>query len=319
MTTLSLARVTSIAVVALGLLVAARPAAAQCSTRHMTLFELHDVARDVAVATVRAGQPPSRSGPVELDVHEAFKGAAAATLQGRENGSCTAGLRTGKEVLVFLGADGLAVGFWSGVVDLPAPAIVDAIRAWRDARTDGERVEVLVAAMESADPVLAADAGYYLADEPALLVAIDPAHAARIAARAGGVQWGPEIILTRLHGPELAALVRGRGLPRDLRAIARHRFEGVTDPAALALAMARARGDLPRRVAALERCERVHARRLERFSNYNGRALGEAIWRVLTTACRTGAPPTAAQLEAAGLADEAAARRRPGGTRARRW
>jgi len=134
MTTLSLARVTSIAVVALGLLVAARPAAAQCSTRHMTLFELHDVARDVAVATVRAGQPPSRSGPVELDVHEAFKGAAAATLQGRENGSCTAGLRTGKEVLVFLGADGLAVGFWSGVVDLPAPAIVDAIRAWRDHR-----------------------------------------------------------------------------------------------------------------------------------------------------------------------------------------
>lgn len=298
------------------LAVAPRPLAADtCSTRHQTLYELYDVATAVATATVRVGQPPSRSGPVELDVHEQLKGAPAPALHAAENGSCTAGLRTGKEVLVFVGADGLAVGFWSGVVDLPAPAIVDAMRAWRAAATPAAQVEALVAAIESPDRILAADAAYYLADEPALLVAIDDAHAARIAAHTGGDQWGPEIILTRVHGPQLAALVAARALPRDLRAIARHEFEAVTDPAVLALAMVRARGDLARRVAAFERCERLHGRRLERFSSYDGAAFGAATWRVLAAACRSGTPPATGGLDVAADADAARAPTRP----RRRW
>ncbi len=288
---------------------AARADGVPCSTRHRTLHELFDAARDVAVVTVRAGQPPSRSGPAELVVEDQLKGAPAAVLHGREDGSCTAGLRTGRRALVFLAADGRVEGYWSGVITPPAPEIVDAMRAWAAATTAPERVLALVAAIESPLAKLADDAAYYLADEPALITAIDEASANRIAARTGGAQWGPEIILIRLHGPALAGLLDGGRLPRDLRAIARHRFEATSDPVVLALAIARAHRDPWRRVAAFERCERVHQRRLVRFSEYNHRELDAATWRLLASACRTGTPPTADELDAAAAAGRRARRR----------
>lgn len=287
------------AALALGVLAGAlladpSPAAAfePCSTRHLTVYELYERAVDVVVATVRSGQPPMHAGPVELEVHERLKGAPSPTVAAREDGRCTAGLRTGKEVLVFVGADGRAVGFWSGVVDLPADATVAAMRAWRDATTAAARVEALVTAMESPDATLAAEAGYYLADDPALLLAIDAAHTERIAGLTGGAQWGPEIVLTRLHGPHLRTLVSSGRLPRDLRAIARQRFEAVSEPAVLALTIVRARRDHHRRVAALERCERLWGRKLAPFSAYNRPRLGDRDWRELAQACRAGAALT---------------------------
>ena len=207
-------------------------AAVPCSTRHLTLFEIYDTAALVAVASVSNAPRPMTSGAVDLDIVEQLKGAPVEHARAKENGSCTAGfynVRTGKlarTALVFVGTDGHAVGYWSGVVEQPTPEVLDAIRAWRDAGSDpGKRTAALVAAIESPDQELSADAAYYLADEPALLRALDTAQLDRIWAKAGGAQWGPEIILARRRGPQLIALRSARALPRDLAALTGFDFE----------------------------------------------------------------------------------------------
>ena len=269
-----------------------RDAAAICSTRHLTLFELFERAELVAVVDVTAAPKPMRAGDVTMDVVEQLKGRPRKVAQARENGSCTAGFRAGQRALVFVGDDRLAVGFWSGYVDQPSAVLVDVMRAWRAAATDPERVAVLVDAIERGEPTLAADAAYYLADEPALVLAIDPATADRLAARTGGEQWGPEIILTRLRGPHLAKLVAAKALPKDLLRLAAQDFERITRADRLARVILTERDEWsPRRVAAMERCERLHGRRLDRFSIYN-RRLDARTWRALARACKTGTPLT---------------------------
>ncbi len=273
-------------------------AAVPCSTRHLTLFEIYDTAALVAVASVSNAPRPMTSGAVDLDIVEQLKGAPVEHARAKENGSCTAGfynVRTGKlarTALVFVGTDGHAVGYWSGVVEQPTPEVLDAIRAWRDAGSDpGKRTAALVAAIESPDQELSADAAYYLADEPALLRALDTAQLDRIWAKAGGAQWGPEIILARRRGPQLIALRSARALPRDLAALTGFDFEAITSAETLARTIERDRGTRwSKRAAALERCERLHGRRLERFSIYNGGRVDRRRWLTLARACRTGTP-----------------------------
>ncbi|MCL4227125.1 MAG: hypothetical protein KJZ91_21910, partial [Myxococcales bacterium] len=268
--------------------------AAPCSTRHQTVFERYDEASLVAVAGVLAAPRPMTSGPVELEVVEQLKGAPTRRAQARERGACTAGFynvhvgKVARTALVFVGADGHAVGYWAGVEESPSPALLDALRAWRDAGDAAARRAILVDAIAGADRALAAQAAYYLADEPALLVGLSDADLARVAASAGGDQWGPEIVLTRRRGPHLARLAGAGALPRDLAALARLDLEAVTSAASLATTIERGRG--ARRIAALERCERLHGRRLERFSIYNRPGLPRARWRVLAAACRSGRP-----------------------------
>ncbi|MBZ0233108.1 MAG: hypothetical protein K8M05_12325 [Deltaproteobacteria bacterium] len=280
-----------------------RDAGAVCSTRHLTVFEIHDTATLVAVVSVtRAPKPMSGGGDVDLVIHERLKGAPARTARARENAACTAGFynvlvgKVAKTALVFIGADGEAVGYWSGVEEQPTPELMTAMRDWSQAADDAARVEILVTAIESSDAALGADAAYYLADEPRLLLRLDPAQVDRVAAKAGGDQWGPEIILTRLHGAHLKALRRRGGLPKDLAAIAKHDLERVSRPESLARIIERDRDPRSyRKVAALERCERVHGRRLERFSIYNSRYPDRARWRQLARACRTGTPLTSSR------------------------
>lgn len=94
---------------------------------------------------------------------------------------------------------------------------------------------MLVGAIESGDKELSADAAYFLVDEPALILTLSPPQMDRIAAHTGGDQWGPE----------LARIIERDRAPRSYK-----------------------------KVAALERYERVHRRRLERFSICEGRPRG---------------------------------------------
>jgi hypothetical protein len=265
-----------------------RDASAVCSTRHLTIFEVHDTAVLVAMASVtKAPKPGTGGGEVDLVIHEQLKGAAVKAAKARENASCTAGFynvmvgKVSKTALVFVGENGEAVGFWSGVVEAPTADTLDALRAWSKAADDAARVEVLVTAIESHDQALSADAAYYLADEPALVLALTPQQIDRVDAMTGGDQWGPEIILARRRGAHFKALRRKGGLAADLRAIAAFDFERVTKPEELARIIERDR-DLRsyKKVAALERCER-RGRRLERFSIYNSRYPDRARWRAL--------------------------------------
>jgi hypothetical protein len=279
----------------------AREASATCSTRHLTVFEIYDTAQLVAVAGVtKAPKPMTGGGEVEIAIVEQLKGVPAQTARAREDAGCTAGFynvlvgKMSKTALVFIAADGHAVGYWSGVIDTVTPDLLASMRAYAKATDDAARLEVLVAAMESADLSLAAEAGYYLADEPALLARLDAAQTDRIAAMLGRDQWGPEIVLTRLHGAHLAQMKRAGALPKDLAAIVAFDFERVTKAEELARIIERDRAARSfKRVAAFERCERVHGRRLERFSIYNSRYPDRARWRVLARACRTGAPAPA--------------------------
>jgi hypothetical protein len=296
---LSARRITSVAAIAMGLLAAGHgEASAVCSTRHLTRFELHDTATLVAVVSVTKAPRPSTSGPVELVIHEQLKGTPARTAKARENGACTAGFynvlvgKVARTALVFVGANGEAVGYWSGVVDAPSAATLTAMRDWSNAASGQARAEVLVTAMESGDKELGADAAYYLADDPALVLALTAAQVDRVAALTGNPDhWGAEIILTRLRGTHLAALRTQAGFARDLRAMVAFDFERITSAAELSRIIERDRAPRSfKRVAALERCERVHGRRLERFSIYNSRYPDRTRWRALARACRTGTP-----------------------------
>lgn len=259
-----------------------------CSTRHLTRFEVFDTATLVAVATVSKAPKPMHSGDVELDIVEQLKGTPATQARARENGSCTAGFynvhigKVSRTALVFIGADGHAVGYWSGVIEKPTNQMLDTMRAWRDASgSDAAKAEALVVAIESSDTSISDDAAYYLADEPALLLALDDKQLDRIAARAGGHNAGPEIILTRRRTSHRPVV------PADLAAILRLDFEDIHDAEDLARIIER---DRRRQVAALERCERLHAKRLARFSVYNHGRVTRAMWKAFAQACRTGIP-----------------------------
>lgn len=290
----------SIALAAVILIAGHREAGAVCSTRHLTMFEIYDTATLVAVVSVtKAPKPMTGGGEVDLVIHEQLKGVPAKTAKARENGSCTAGFynvhvgKMAKTALVFVGANGEAVGYWSGVVEVPTKETMAAMRAWSQAADDQARGEVLVAAIESGDKELSADAAYFLADEPALILMLAPAQIDRVAAHAGGDQWGPELILARLRGTHFQALVHGGSLAADLKEIAAFDFERITRPEELARIIERDRAPRSyKKIAALERCERVHRRRLERFSIYNSRYPDRARWRALAKACRTGTPAT---------------------------
>jgi len=288
----------TLALAGLMLAAGASDASAVCSTRHLTMFEIYDTATLVAVVSVtKAPKPMTGGGEVDLVIHEQLKGVPAKTAKARENGSCTAGFynvhvgKMAKTALVFVGANGEAVGYWSGVVEQPTKETMASMRAWSQAADDKARVEVLVGAIESGDKELSADAAYFLVDEPALILTLSPAQVDRIAAHTRGDQWGPELILARLRGTHLAAMVKQGGLAKDLAAIATFDFERVTRPEELARIIERDRDPRSyKKVAALERCERVHRRRLERFSIYNSRYPDRARWRALSKACRTGTP-----------------------------
>lgn len=272
-----------------------RPAAA-CSKRHQTVFELYDLAADVAV--VRVGRIPRAryAGPVTLRVTRRLKGGRGATLVARENNtSCATGFRAGRTALVFVGADRDPVGAYEGYQEAPSDRTLAALTAWAAATTAAARAAVLVDAIAGADRALAFDGAFYLADHPDLIAALTPAQTAALVgagrdSRVDEVRW---LVLARQHGAAWRDRVAAGGLPRGpLTALAAHDYEAITDVGALADLIATTRGEAaPARIAAFERCERVHGRALTQISSYGG-GHAEAWWLKLAEACRTGAAPT---------------------------
>src|SRR5258708_28783097 len=97
-----------------------RPADA-CAKRHQSLFELFELAHDVAIVKVRRVPPPTgkntlSAGAVELGVVTMLKGdAKQQTLTATEtNTSCHVGYTAGRTALVFVGADPRTPGHHEG-------------------------------------------------------------------------------------------------------------------------------------------------------------------------------------------------------------
>ena len=120
--------------VCLAVAAAARPAAA-CSKRHQPVFELFELARDVAVVKVVAVPSERAAGLVNLSVKQRLKGATRALVARETNTSCHVGFRRGRNALVFLGADRWPVGAYEGYIERPSAALLTTLAAWRDAAT----------------------------------------------------------------------------------------------------------------------------------------------------------------------------------------
>lgn len=268
-----------VAVVSTVLALAAPPSHA-CSKRHQSVFELYELATSVAIVKVRAVTPsPERdrlpAGPVELGVVAMLKGdARTRTLVAIEtNTSCHVGFRVGHEALVFLDAKGYPVGAYEGYKEDVA-ALQPVMRSWAGARDAAARLAILLDAIAAATPggydVVADDAALFLVDEPELLAALaassrdDLAAVAKTARKTANVH----LVVDRLN--------------------AASSFEREVDPARLADAIVHGRGEHdPDRIAAFERCERVHGKRLDRYSVYR-RGVSKQFWLELAAACRTG-------------------------------
>lgn len=281
--------------VCLAVAAAARPAAA-CSKRHQPVFELFELARDVAVVKVVAVPSERAAGLVNLSVKQRLKGATRALVARETNTSCHVGFRRGRNALVFLGADRWPVGAYEGYIERPSAALLTTLAAWRDAATDADRVGVLVAAIDGAAPELRRDAALYLLDQPPLIAALTADHTATLRrASQRGDRFDDTVlgILARQHGQAWRDVLATRPAPtlsKPLRALADHDLEAETAAGALADLIAQTPGEYaPLRIAAAERCERLHGKRLVEFSMYSiGRS--EHGWQLLATACRTGTP-----------------------------
>jgi hypothetical protein len=275
--------------------VAARPAQA-CSKRHQSLFELYDLATDVAVAKVGRIPRARYAGPVRLRVVTPIKGARRATLIARENNtSCTTGFRAGKTALVFVSADREPTGGEEGYREDASAAMLAAMTAWGAATTADARLAVLVDTATGGDAELATEAAYYLVDRPELIARLRPEQAAALVAARGAKQVGPWItmILARQHGPAWRAVVAAGPVPAGpLFALATVDYEAITDLGVLADLIGSHPGDAPpERIAALERCERVHGHALTGITRY-GHGHSESWWLRLAEACRTGREPS---------------------------
>jgi hypothetical protein len=258
-----------------------------CSKRHQSMFELFDRASTVADVVVRRVPPGGRAGagPVALDVRRVLKGARRRTLTTSEtNTSCHVGFRPGKQALVFLDARGEIIGHFEGYVE-DAKRWRPILDAWSAAGDDAARAALLVDAIAGADREVAFDAGFYLADRPGLIDRVDAAARARLiaAAKTAPSHTMLPYVLVRLRAP-----TRGERHLRELLAVTA--FERVTDPDALADAIAGAKGEWDAKAAAaLERCERVRGRTLFELTSYIA-GVAKQMWPRLAAACRTGTP-----------------------------
>jgi hypothetical protein len=171
------------------------------------------------------------------------------------------------------------------------------LTAWRDAPTAADRAGELAAALDGTDATLRFDAALYLLDHPALIAALTADHAAalRRASQRGDRHDDTVLaILARQHGQawrDALAATPAPTLSKALQALADHDLETITAAGALADLIAQTPGEhAPLRIAAAERCERLHGKLLVEFSMYSvGRS--DHGWQQLAIACRTGTPP----------------------------
>src|SRR5436190_21912144 len=260
-----------------------------CSKRHQTPFELFDVAETVALVHVR--KTPSNSpkqivaGNVELGVTQLVKGPKATTIIAKESDtSCRARYSVDTDALVFLGSDGLTVGAHDGHVR-DAAAWKPVIERWAAATDAASRAQVLTEAIAGGDGKVAAEAIEFLVDEPALLDAITAEQTAKIAKAATTLPKEPMItmLLVRLRDPSAPRRANVALWERSARGVLQAKtILAETDPAKLAAIVVRRTRDAdPRRIAAMERCERIRGFSLASFGSYFGGAGSQAMWNDL--------------------------------------
>jgi hypothetical protein len=235
-----------------------------CSGRFMSVYELFD--RATTVAYVRVGPVPPRAGAVRLSVKRVIKGAKANTLRTFENNtSCAIGFRRGASAVVFLDDDGDTIGqqgYRERFQD-----IEESLDAFAAATSEVGRRSVLVDAITTGSDRVSHEATMFLLDEPGLIVKLDKDQQQAILAAGRPKDFAMPLLHQRIRGG---------------------RFDTLSDPSKLADLIAAGKGSAdPTRIAALERCERVHAKKLFEFTSYHD-GVGGLFWNALAEACRTG-------------------------------
>ncbi len=263
-----------------------------CSGPRVSIFDLFDGSQRVAVVDVRTRTRVAgfrRRVPVgkTLRVRRALKGARPGDrLRAEPTHNCQHPFVSGTTVLVFLDEHGRQSSWFEALVkDYQAPA--EALARWSRARSDADRAAVLVplvVAPPSRD--LAIDAALALTNSPGIVMALTES---QIAALTAAVDRSPfpatlALGLARLRVRAPVDSEHARQLIDTL--LDNTQFETVSDPETLARAI-ETTTEPGVRIAALERCERVHRRRLDDLTFYV-RGLSDEAWTQLAKACRTG-------------------------------
>lgn len=167
-----------------------------------------------------------------------------------------------------------------------------ALVRWAQATDAAARAAIVVDAIAGSHVKVRAEAIEFLLDEPKLLDAVTAEQTQRIAkvAKTMAKDWAVTLLLARLRDPSAPSRANVAGWARATRAfLATKQTE--TDPQKLSAVIEKPTRDAdPRRVAALERCERVHGVSLFAFINYVDGTGSQAQWKALADACRTGKP-----------------------------
>lgn len=277
-------------------LLAPTPAAACPAQAPEDPFGLFDVAVTVALARVVTPDPPRRMAmPIELAVDAVYKGDPKLTkvITHDDGSSCAPEFRQPGKAIYFLDRQRRVIAGFQGYLEVTDDAWGKRLVAWRDARTDAERVEVLISGIET----IGNPAASQLLRRPALLAAIDPAGRARLV-KAVADDWQPAytiLVLARLRAPELLATVldqKAWAYEAKVRAfLAVERFVTESDPTKLASAIAARTSSDAERAAALDRCEQLRTTHFENFLLYLHQP-EDVSWPALAKACRTGARAT---------------------------
>ena len=260
-------------------------------------FGLFDAAVTVVLARVVTPDPPRRMAmPIELAVDAVYKGdpKLAKIITHDDGSSCAPEFRQPGKAIYFLDRNRRVIAGYQGYLEVPVSGQPDdawgkRLVAWRDAATDADRVEVLIAGIET----IGNSAASALLRHPRLLRSIDPAGRARLV-KAVADDWQPAytiLVLARLRAPELLATVldqKAWAYEAKVRAfLAIERFVKETDPAKLAAVIAAKTSSDVERAAALDRCEQLHAASFENFLRYLHQP-EDVSWPVLAKACAAG-------------------------------
>ena len=279
-------------VIVLFALVVSAPADACPAQAPHDPFELFDAAVTVVEARVVTPDPPRRMAmPIALAIDAVYKGdPKLAKLTTHDDGSsCAPEFRQPGKAIYFLDKRNRVLAGFQGYLEVTDGAWGKRLVAWRDARTDADRVDVLITAIED----IGNPAASRLLALPALLAAIDAPRRARLV-KAAADDWQPAytiLLLARLRAPELLASVLDRKVwayeDKVRKFLAIERFVNETDPKQLAAVIAARASSTSERAAALDRCEQLHGKSFESFLRYLHQP-EDVSWKQLAAACAAG-------------------------------
>jgi hypothetical protein len=136
------------------------------------------------------------------------------------------------------------------------------------------------------------EAAYHLGERPDLLALVGEVERNRLVAALATADKSSTlpVVLARLRDSRVAASLDAEEWSYEdiARQFLARDYEAITDRDALADVIAKGKGEEnPDRASALERCERVLGRSVERFWFYAG-GVAEHHWLTLAERCRTG-------------------------------